>query len=119
GMLEERQEITVKCLSQTSSQGIDEFKNEVICISKLQHDNTGILSSCLDVVAVEMTSLHGGERRLMICQPVFCIERSEGVMCLTVKMPRNAFIGHYGFYRKTFKGENVLEPGSLEAKNRK
>ncbi|KAF3659439.1 putative two-component response regulator ARR12-like [Capsicum annuum] len=88
GKLKNGQEIAVKRLSETSSQGLEEFENEVILTAKLQHINL------VKVVG-------------------FCIE-NEVKMLIYEYMPNKSL--DYYIYSKDIKASNILLDNQMKPK---
>ncbi|GJT86985.1 G-type lectin S-receptor-like serine/threonine-protein kinase [Tanacetum coccineum] len=111
GVLEGR-EIAVKRLSKTSSQGFDEFKNEVRCIAKLQHRNLVKLLGYYEVKSMMLDwpsrfhIIHGIARGLLYLHQdsrlrIIHRDRKAGNILLDLDM--NPKISDFGLARR-FRG---------------
>ncbi|CAL5393237.1 unnamed protein product [Camellia sinensis] len=97
-MLEGGQEIAVNRLSKKTSQGIDEFKNEVICIAKLQHRNlVKLLGYCIE-----------GEEKMLIYE--YMPNKTSNIL-LDIDM--NPKISDFGVARSFGENETQTECGYI------
>ncbi|KAK8622816.1 hypothetical protein V6N13_117716 [Hibiscus sabdariffa] len=95
GTLANGQEIAVKRLSKSSGQGLNEFKNEVKLIAKLQHRNLVRLLGCC---------IHGDERMLIY---EYMPNRSlDSFIFDQIRSKMNPKISDFGMVR-TFGGEQT------------
>ncbi|PQQ01760.1 G-type lectin S-receptor-like serine/threonine-protein kinase [Prunus yedoensis var. nudiflora] len=99
GCLADGQEIAVKRLSRNSGQGVEEFKNEVMLIAKLQHRNlVRLLGCCIDK-----------EERMLIYE--YMPNRSLD-LCIFDKSRRSLL----DWRKRDLKASNVLLDASMNPK---
>ncbi|KAF8034837.1 LOW QUALITY PROTEIN: hypothetical protein BT93_C0995 [Corymbia citriodora subsp. variegata] len=94
GKLNDGKEVAVKRLSSSSAQGVEEFKNEIVLISKLQHRNLVKLTGC----CIE------GEEKILVYE---IIHRDLKVSNILSDEKMNPKISDFGLARM-FEGTQVL-----------
>ncbi|XP_076961051.1 G-type lectin S-receptor-like serine/threonine-protein kinase SD1-1 [Bidens hawaiensis] len=116
GVLDGGQEVAVKRLSETSLQGLEEFKNEVICIAKLQHRNlVKLLGYCIHgnemILIYDHLTLADEVRSLMLHWPRFQIIHGIARGILYLHQDSRLHIIHIDI-----KAGNILLDGDMNPK---